>query len=171
MEDMFKGTGFTSLYFNQEPQAALKNKMGNFDGAYLQKSCTQAQGKDDEAVTIASISRQIERKIQARSNTAPLSGFNIALAKDNSITSVRTQEAAEDGDASLLGGASLSLDPAGDDISLLGDKANLTGGDIYPLRDASVEDSITTGHTSVSKVKQAKSLLTQELNSTLKNEI
>ena len=40
MEYMFKGTGLTALYLDQDPQAALKNKMGNFDEAYLQKAYT-----------------------------------------------------------------------------------------------------------------------------------
>ena len=40
MEVMFEGTGLTALYLDQDPQAALKNKMGNFDEAYLQKAYT-----------------------------------------------------------------------------------------------------------------------------------
>ena len=35
MEGIFKGTGITQLYLDQDPQAALKNRMGNFDGADL----------------------------------------------------------------------------------------------------------------------------------------
>ena len=37
MEVMFEDTGITALYLDQYPQAALKNKMGNFDEADLQK--------------------------------------------------------------------------------------------------------------------------------------
>ena len=51
---MFKGTGFTALNLDQDPRALLKNKMGNFDEADLQKSYAQAQVKDDETVNIAS---------------------------------------------------------------------------------------------------------------------
>ena len=35
MEGMFEGTGITASYLDQEPQAALKKKMRNFDEAYL----------------------------------------------------------------------------------------------------------------------------------------
>ena len=91
--------------------------MGDFDEADLQKYYALAQIKDDETVTIAGISRQIGRKIQASTNTAPPPGFNIGTAEDPSITSGRTLEAAKYEDASLLGGAYLALDPAGDDIS------------------------------------------------------
>ena len=42
---MFKVTGLTALYLDQDPQAALKNKMGNFDEAYIQKAYAWAQGK------------------------------------------------------------------------------------------------------------------------------
>ena len=45
MEGMFKGTDLTELDLDQELQAALKNKIGNFDEADLQKAYTQAQGK------------------------------------------------------------------------------------------------------------------------------
>ena len=38
MEGMFNGTGLNSLYIYQDPQAALKNKIGNFDEADLQKA-------------------------------------------------------------------------------------------------------------------------------------
>ena len=86
-EGMFEGTGLTTLYLDQEPQSALKRKMGNFDEADIQKDYARAQGKDDEIITIASISRQIGRKIQARTNTESPSGFNKASTKDPSITS------------------------------------------------------------------------------------
>ena len=52
MEGMFEGTGLTALYLYQDPQAALKNKMGNLDEEDLQKAYARAQGKYDEAVTI-----------------------------------------------------------------------------------------------------------------------
>ena len=78
--------------------------MGNFHEAYIQKYYTQAQGKGDETVAIASISHRIGSKIQALTNTAPPSGFNIEQAEYSSITSGLTQEAAEDEDTSLLGG-------------------------------------------------------------------
>ena len=35
MGDMFEGTGLTELYLHQDPQAALGNKLDNFDEAYL----------------------------------------------------------------------------------------------------------------------------------------
>ena len=54
MQVMFKGTGFTALNLDQDPRALLKNKMGNFDEADLQKAYAQAQVKDDETVNLAS---------------------------------------------------------------------------------------------------------------------
>ena len=51
---MFEGTGITVLYLYQDPQYALKDKMGKVDEADLQKAYAQAQGKYDETVTIAS---------------------------------------------------------------------------------------------------------------------
>ena len=57
--------------------------------------------------------------------------FNIVPAEDPSITPVLIQEDAEDEDDSLLGESSLDLDPPGEYISLLGEKASLTDGDIY----------------------------------------
>ena len=71
-------------------------------------------------------------------------------------------------DASLLCRASLALEPTGDDISLLGDEASLTGGGVYPPGDESLLYLTATGHTKESKVKQSTSLLTQEFNATLK---
>ena len=59
---MFKGTGLTELNLNQEPQADLKNKMGNFYETDLHKVYAWAQGKYDETVTIASRLRQIGSK-------------------------------------------------------------------------------------------------------------
>ena len=52
--------------------------MGNFYEEGFQKSYTQAQGKYDETVTIASRSREIGRKIKPQTKTAPTQGFNIA---------------------------------------------------------------------------------------------
>ena len=46
MEGMFKGTCLTELDLDQDPQAVLKNKMGNFDEADLHKYYAPAQGKD-----------------------------------------------------------------------------------------------------------------------------
>ena len=43
------------LYLDQVPQPALKNKMGNFEGADIQKAYARTQGKYDETVTIAII--------------------------------------------------------------------------------------------------------------------
>ena len=39
-EGMFEDSGFMALYLDQDPQAALKKKMVNFDEADLQKACT-----------------------------------------------------------------------------------------------------------------------------------
>ena len=58
---MFKGTGLVVLELYQDRQAALKNKMGYFYEADLQKSYYQLQGNDDEIVIIASKLRQIGR--------------------------------------------------------------------------------------------------------------
>ena len=55
----------------------------------------------------------------------------------------------------LIGGSSLSIDPAADDISLLGDEAPLTCADLYPPGDESLGDSTLKGRASASKVKQA----------------
>ena len=52
---MFEGTGITVLYLDQDPQATLKKKMGNFYQAGLQKAYAHAQGKYYETVTIVSI--------------------------------------------------------------------------------------------------------------------
>ena len=130
MVGMFEGTGLTELYIDQDPQDLLKNKMGNFDESNLQKSYNWEQAKDDETVTVAVISRQIESKLKVQTNIEYPQGLNIAPAKDPSIGSGINQEAAEDYDASLLGGGSLALDPAGDNISILGDESSLTCGDV-----------------------------------------
>ena len=118
MEGMFEGTVLTTLYLYQDPQVALKNKMSYFDEGDLQKSYTHAHGKYYETVNIASRSCHMGRKLQARKNTSSPPGFNIAPAEDPTITSGLTQGAPEDEDDSLMGGAYLTLDPEGDDISL-----------------------------------------------------
>ena len=41
-----------ALNLDQDPQDALRNKMGRIDEVDLQKSYARAQGKDDERVTI-----------------------------------------------------------------------------------------------------------------------
>ena len=142
--------------------------MGNFDEADPHKSYARAQGKDDETVNITSRSSQIGRKLHARTNKASPPDINISPAEDLSITSGLTHEAAADEDISLLGGASLSIDPEGDDISLLGIEASLTGGDVYPPGEDSLGASTATCYTSTSELKQATSILTQEFNATLK---
>ena len=91
----------------------------------------------------------------------PPPDLNISPEKDPSITSGLTHEAAEDEDASLLGGTSLALDPAGENISLLSEEASLTGGDVYTHGDASLRSLTKTGHTSASNMKQATSLIPQ----------
>ena len=53
MEGMFKDTGLTAYYLDQDLQAELKNKMRNFDKADLQKYYARAQVKYNETVTIA----------------------------------------------------------------------------------------------------------------------
>ena len=100
---MFKVTGLTALYLYQDPQAVLKDKMGNFDESDLQKYYAPAQGKDYKLVTIASRSRQIGRKLQARTRKASTPSFNIAPETEPSITLGLTQEDSEDEDDSLLG--------------------------------------------------------------------
>ena len=103
MEVMFEEIGLKAFDLDQYLQSALKNKMGNFDGTDIQKSYTQAQGKDDETVKIASRSRRIGRKPQAWKKTASTPGLNIVPAKYPSTTSGITQESTEYEDASLLG--------------------------------------------------------------------
>ena len=71
-----------ALDLDQDLQAALKNKMGNFYGAYLQKAYARAQGKDIETENIASRSRQIGRKLQAQTNKESPPGLNKEPAKD-----------------------------------------------------------------------------------------
>ena len=56
--------------------------MSNFDEEDIQKGYARAQGKDDEILTITSISRQIEKKIQAHTNTVSPPGINIEPSKD-----------------------------------------------------------------------------------------
>ena len=161
MKGMFDGTGLTVLYIDQDPQAALKNKMGKFDDAYIKKSYTQAQGKDNKSVTIAIRSFQIGMKLQARTKRVYPSGINIVPDEDPYIASGLIQVASEDENASLLGGAYPDIDQEGDDISLLDDEEFLTGGDVYSTGDNTLGASTATGHTSASKVKKAPSILTQ----------
>ena len=131
-EGILEGTGITALDLDHYPKAMLKNKMGNFDEEDIHKANARAQGKYDETVTIASRSRQMGRKLQSLTKTAPTTGFNIAPSEDPPIKSGLTQEAVEDEDISLLGRASLALYSAGDDISLLGDNNSLIGNGVYP---------------------------------------
>ena len=126
----------------------------------LQKYYTREKGKDDKKVTISSISRQIEKTLQARSKTASLPGLNISPSEDPSFTSGLTCDTDEDDDSALLCGAYLDLEPEGDDISLLGYDESLTGVDIYPHGHESLKSSTPTWHTSASNVKHATSLLT-----------
>ena len=93
MKSILEGTGITSLDLDQDHQAALENKMGNFDEADLQKSCAQLQGKDDETVTIANKSLQIGRKLCRQENTVSLPGLNTSPSKDPSIASGLTCDA------------------------------------------------------------------------------
>ena len=96
-----------------------------------------------ETVTIASRSPHIGRKFQAQENVASPPGLNTVPSKDTSITSGITREATKDDDDSLLCGAPLALDQAGDNISLLGDDTSIKGGNVYPTGDAST----ATGYT------------------------
>ena len=164
---MFKGTGLTALYIYQDPKTLLNNKIGKSDEADIQKSYARSHGKDDETVTIASRSRHIGRKLQTQTNTASPPGINIAPSEYPSITSRLTHESSEDDGSPLLGGASLYLDPAGDDISILDDNASLPGGGVYPSGYDSLGVSTATGHASASKVKKSTSILTQYFNATL----
>ena len=54
---MFVGTGLKELDLYQDPRSALKNKIGKFDEADLQKAYARERGKYDETVTISSRSR------------------------------------------------------------------------------------------------------------------
>ena len=54
-----------------------------------------------------------------------------------------------------MSGASLTIDPEEDDISLQGDHTCLVGNYVHPHDDMSLEASTTTGHTSASRAKQA----------------
>ena len=100
-------------------------------------------------------------KLQAQTNTAPPPGLNIEASEDPSITSGLAQEAVEDEDISLLGVASLAIDPAEDNISLLGDETSLVGSDVHPTEEVSLGSSTAADHTSASRVKQATSLINQ----------
>ena len=63
--------------------------------------------------------------------------------------------------ASLLGIVYLSLDPSGENVSILGDDVSLLNGDVYLLGGESIGVKTATGHTTTSKAKQAKILITQ----------
>ena len=91
MESMFEVKCIMALDLDQDPQSGLKNKMDKCDEADLQKAYSRAQGKDDEIVTIANISRQIGRKLQPRTKIDYPPGLNIAPSKEPSITSVIIQ--------------------------------------------------------------------------------
>ena len=116
MEGMFEGTGLTALDLDKDPQSAFQKKMGKFEEADLQNAYARAQSKYDETFIIADRSRQIGSKLQAQTKTAPSPGFNMASDEDPCIISGLTQEDVEDEYISLLGGASLAIDPAEDDI-------------------------------------------------------
>ena len=73
--------------------------------------------------------------MQTQTKTASSTGLNIAPDKCTSITSGINQEASEYDYASLLGGAYIALEPAGDNIFLFGDNASLTGDYVYPPGD------------------------------------
>ena len=62
----------------------------------------------------------------------------MAPAKDLSITSDLTQEAAEYYDAYLFGLAYLALDPSVENIYLISHYDSLTGGNVYPPGDESL---------------------------------
>ena len=145
--------------------------MGTFDEADIKKSYACAQGKDDETVTIVSRSHHTRRKFKAMLNDWSPPGIYIAPYDDTSIASGLILDADADDDASLLGGAYLVLDPAGYNVSLLGDYFSLTGGYVYPLGGESLRESTETWHTSVSKDKYAILLLNKQFNATRKKEI
>ena len=98
--------------------------------------------------------RHIRSKFKALSKTVSTPGINIVLSKDPSFTLSLTRDTDEDDDDSLLGGVSLSLEPAGYDISLLDKDTSITGGNAYVPGDESLRDPTTIGHTSSSKFKQ-----------------
>ena len=109
----------------------MNNKIDNFDESDLQKDNSRVQGKEYETETITSRLSNIGEKLQPWTKTAPPQGFNIAPDKDPSIKSGLAHKSSKDEDASLLVRTSLDLDPPGEYISLLGEKASLTDGDIY----------------------------------------
>ena len=100
-----------------------------------------------------------------------LPGLNIAPTKYISISPGLTCDTDEEDDVSLLGGASLALDPALDYIYILDDDSSLTCVNVYLPRYKSLGASTTTVHPSASNVKQATSLLTQEFNAALNKSI
>ena len=62
MESMFKGTGLTNLDLDQDPQSDLNNQMGTFYETDIHKAYASSQGKDDDTVTIANISRPDQKE-------------------------------------------------------------------------------------------------------------
>ena len=167
MESMFEGTGLTAMDLDQDPKDYLNNQMGTFDEVDIQKSYARAQVKDDETITIASRSRQIGRKMQAQEKIASPPDIDIEPDGYTSITLGLTHGADVDDDDYLIGCEYLDLDPAGGDFSLLGDNVYLPGGVVYVLVEDSIRVSCEIGHTSALQVKEAKSLLTQEFNTSL----
>ena len=96
--------------------------------------------------------------MQAREKTESPPGLNIEPDEDTLITSGLTSDDDEDDDdTSLLGGASIALDPAEDKIYIIGENTSRKGGDLYPTGDESLGASTTRGYTSSLKVKRAMS--------------
>ena len=138
----------------------MEGMFESFDESYLQKAYAHAQDHCKHITPYRYETTSVDKK-----SLPP--GFNIAPSEDPSIASLITQEVVEDEDISLLGGASLALDPAEDYISLLGNGNSLVGNDVHPHEDLYLSDSTTEGHIIASKVKQATSLLTLEFNANL----
>ena len=55
MEVMFKDTGLTALYLDQDPQAALKNKMSKFYEADLHKAYSRVGFLRHHSITFFSL--------------------------------------------------------------------------------------------------------------------
>ena len=94
-----------------------------------------------------------KRKVQALSKIAFPPGLDVKKSDYPSITSGLTCEASKVGDDSLLGRASLALEPEGDDFYLLNEYVSLTGCNAYPIGGESLGASDATGITSASNVK------------------
>ena len=82
---MFEGTGPKSLGIYQDPQATLKNQMGPFDEADIQKYYARVQVKDDETIIIESRSHKIGRNLQALVKIAFPQGIDKAPSYNTSI--------------------------------------------------------------------------------------